>query len=235
MNRNQNENPAAKRISLPLTNDGQEIDWAHVRPSTASRFEGLLRTDPNIRKAYEEENHISSDEPEMDFGITESTVGTLLDGIAKINAMLFQIVAAKWIKHPLVTSADGKKVPFIIEPDSLQKMQFTPEQHAELDPRAVRIAKKYERKMPDWLKQNFDLYIFGAMFISYTAENAKAVITAQVQKDFIRLQQAAAKQQQAKAAGVRPADTDVPKPNGAGAAAAEAEEPGITFGNAGEM
>lgn len=188
--------PAQQRISLPLTEDGTAVDWEHVRPSTASKFEGLLRTDENIRKAFQEEN--ASEEP-IDFGLSEQNVRKLLDTVTSINASIFQIVAAKWIKHPLPFMKDpntGKPLPFVIEPDLLKMMKFNDEQHAELDPRATRIAKKYENKMPRWLRENFDLYVFGSMFITYTAENAKAVMVAQVERDLARAREAQARMQQ---------------------------------------
>lgn len=199
-----------QRLWLPLTDDGTQVDWAHVRPSTAARFEGLLKTDPNIRKAYQEENGIREDEEPFDLGLSEENVRKLLDGITTVNAMIFQLAAAKWIKHPFAVDANGKKLPFILEPESLRHMHFTDAQHRELDPRATKVAKKYEGKMPDWLKEHFDLYVFGAMFISYTAENAKATITAQVRRDMERAKENYARAQARDAAVNRPPDSDVP-------------------------
>jgi hypothetical protein len=181
------------RITLPLNAEGTAVDWEHVRPSVAERFEGLLQTDENIKKAYQEV-HGGGPELPPEFAISEENVRKLLDGIASINAFVFQFVAAKWIPHPLkFTGPDGKPLHFVIEPDIMQGMQFTSAQHRELDPIGVRIAKKYEDALPSWLKENFDVYVFGAMFIAYSAENAKAVIMAQVGRDLGRAQQAFAK------------------------------------------
>jgi hypothetical protein len=103
-------------------------------------------------------------------------------------------------------------LPFVISAQALKLMAFSDEQHKELDPRAYRIAKKYEGRLPEWLKKHLDLYILGSMFIAYTAENAKAVMETQVKLDLalvMRAQQAEAARPQ----GPQP-DSDVPKPNG---------------------
>lgn len=181
----------AARLSLPLTPDGTAVDWEHVRQSTAEKFEGLLRTDPLIRKAYDEQNGTGETAGVDPFGgVTEENVRKLLDTVAKANATLLQIVGAKYIKHPLLRDTNNKPLPLVLEPDVLKQMEFSEKQHAELDPRATRIAKKYEHKMPGWLREHFDLYVFGSMFIAYTAENAKAVIGAQVRRDLARAQEA---------------------------------------------
>ena len=203
----------AARITLPLTEDENAIDWSRVRQSTARKFEGILQSDPNIRAAYKEANGIQ-ELTETPFDITEANVHSLLDGMATINASIFQLIFAKWVPHPLAKHIPsfrddkGKPVKFLIEPDILQGMKFTEEQHKELDPRAVRIARRYQDNMPMWLKKNLDLYLFGAMFLGYVAENAKMVMQAQVMKDFDRVQTHI---RQAQAKQARPIDSDVPK------------------------
>jgi hypothetical protein len=210
------ESKPQQRITLPLSPDGTAVDWEHVRPTVAEKFEGLLRTDPNIKKAYQEENQIlpPGELPE-ELAITEANVAKLLDGITAINASLFQLITAKWIKHPLGwKDVNGKNVPFVIEPDILAGMKLTKEQHAELDSRGVKIAKRFEDRMPEWLKRNFDIYMFASMFISYTAENMKACMVGQVTRDLARARQSFVDK---KMAETRPGDSDrvqVPPTNG---------------------
>jgi hypothetical protein len=206
------ESKPQQRITLPLSPDGASVDWEHVRPTVAEKFEGLLRTDPNIKRAYQEENQIPGEIPE-ELAITEANVAKLLDGITAINASLFQLITAKWIKHPLGwKDVNGKNVPFVIEPDILAGMKLTEKQHAELDPRGVKIAKRFEDVMPDWLKRNFDIYMFASMFISYTAENMKACMVGQVTRDLARARQSFVDK---KMAETRPGDSDRVPTNGA--------------------
>jgi hypothetical protein len=206
------ETKPQQRITLPLTLDGTSVDWEHVRPSTAEKFEGLLRTDPNIKRAYQEENQIlAPGEIPEELAITEANVGKLLDLVNSANALIFQWVAAKWIKHPLgFRDVNGKPVPFIIEPDILQSsMQLTQEQHKELDSRGVKIAKRFEDRMPEWLKRNFDIYMFASMFISYTAGNMKTAMVSQVQRDLARARQTVRDQ---KDVGMKAGDSDRVQP-----------------------
>lgn len=199
------------RLSIPLTETGL-LDWDRVRGSTAQKLLELLRDDNKLAAEFDELRGIKGqDDPQMDLfgGITEENVHSILDGISKANAAVFQFVAAKWIKHPLPFMQDGagKRLPLVIEPDILQKMEFSEKQHKELDPRGVRIAKRYERNMPHWLKEHFDIYMFATMFLAYSAENAKTVLNAQLTRDLKRVQDSFARAQAAKA---RPVDTDVP-------------------------
>jgi hypothetical protein len=190
MARTESENKVAARISLPLSEDGLSVDWTHVRQSTAAKFEALLRTDPNIRKAYEEENGVVDGGQTDPFGgVTQENVHALLDTIGKANGLLFQMVCGKFIKHPLLKNAKtGQPVKFLIDPDIASNMGFSAKQHEELDPRATKIAQKYSNKLPSWLRENFDLYMFGYMFVAYTAENAKLVLTMQLNRDIKQAQ-----------------------------------------------
>jgi hypothetical protein len=138
--------------------------------------------------------------------ITEANVGKLLDGITTVNALLLQIVAAKWIKHPAgFRDVNQKPINLLIEPDILQGMKLTAEQHKELDPRGVKICKRFEDYMPEWLKRNLDLYLFASMFISYTAGNMRTAMVAQVNRDVARARQQVRDQ---RAAQVQPGDSD---------------------------
>ena len=183
------EQKSAARISLPLSDDGLSVDWSHVRQSTAAKFESLLRTDPKIRQAYQEENGMTADGETVDpfGGITQENVHALLDSLGKANSLLFQVIAGRYIKHPFFKDAKtGQPARFVIEPDIMQRMAFTPKQHEELDPRATKIAQKYSNKLPSWLREHMDLYMFGTMFIAYTVENAKAVLAAQYLRDLAK-------------------------------------------------
>jgi hypothetical protein len=187
------------RLSIPLTADGL-IDMEHMRPSTAQKLIDLIKTDPTIRDTYAEING-ATDEPDGLFeGLTAENVSKGLDAICTVNAMLFRIGAARFIKHPLLKDATtGKPLPLVLDPDILDKsFGLTDKQHAELDPRAAKVAQKYGNKMPEWLKKHLDLYMLGTMFIAYTGENARTVLTAQIARDVARareqfLQQAAAR------------------------------------------
>jgi hypothetical protein len=199
----------AARLSLPLLPDGT-VDWNSCRSSTVEKILTILKTDPKVQSEVVELRQAAEESASLFEGITTENVSSALDFIAKANATVMQMVGAKFIKHPLLKDKTGKPLPFLLSPDSLKHMEFSDKQHAELDPRATRIAQKYGNKMPDWMKEHLDLYIFGAMFIGYTAENAKAVMTAQVTEDLKRLQAAAMAAAQPR--GPQP-DSDV-RPNG---------------------
>ena len=210
-NDSETEKTAPRRLPpLPLLESGA-VDWDHVRPTTAQKFLDVLRNDPKVREEYNEMNGLGEDEIDPFGGISQENIRTAIDGIAKANAAIFQFIAAKWIKHPLgLQDSNGRPLTLVIDHASLAKMQFTPEQHAEMDPRGVKIAQKYAGKMPEWLKKHFDLYMLAAMFLSYSAENAKSVIGSQIQKDFLRYQQAVETVKQMNRRGPQ-ADSDVPK------------------------
>jgi hypothetical protein len=173
---------AVSRLSIPLTSDGF-VDLSSMRSSSLAKLDHIISNDPNVRQRLDEVmGHTES--PDAFSGITEENVGAALDGFQAANAFVFRILAAKLVKHPLLKDQHGKPLPLVLDPQILSTtFAFSAKQHAELDPRAAKLAQKYSDKMPDWLKKNLDLYMFGMMMLSYTAENAKAVVELQIKRD----------------------------------------------------
>ena len=194
--------------SVPLTADGSAIDWQRVRPSSKQKLLEVVARDPVFRPETR-----SEEVPDAFGGITEDNVAAGLDLIQTANALVFRIAAAKFVKHPILRDKDNRPLPLILDQDLLDRsFRLTAEQHAELDPRATRLAQKYAQDLPPWLKKNLDLYLLVSMFLSYTARNAKLVLEAQIKRDLARAQQAFA---HAKAATVGPkADSDAAPSNG---------------------
>lgn len=202
----------AKRLSIPLNDDGH-IDLDHMRASTAEQLIELIKTDPTIRDTYKEVNGPHDDGPSLADGLTQENVAAGLDLLQSANALVFRIAAAKFIKNPVLRDQNGRPVPLVLDPDLLTRtFSFTPEQHAELDPRATRLAQKYSTNMPGWMKEHMDLLLFGSMFITYTGQNAKACIEMQVRRDLARAREAQAQAQVNQPKNPRP-DTDAqPQP-----------------------
>jgi hypothetical protein len=201
----------AKRLSIPLNDDGF-IDLASMRASSIQKFDDLIKNDPAIREAFTTSH--GGPEPNLAEGLTQANVATALDILQSTNALVFRIAAARFIKNPVLKDKTGHPLPLVIDPDVLSKtFCFTPEQHAELDPRAHRLAQKYADEMPEWLKKHLDLYMFGGMLLSYTAQNAKLAIELQVKRDVNRVNEMWRQQQVAQPKNPQP-DTDKPKPNG---------------------
>lgn len=201
--RDQDTEARAARLTLPLNSDGF-IDLDHMRPGSAARLIELIKTDPAIRQAYNEENGPPVDS-DLFQGITEANVHAGLDILSQANALVFRMAASRFIKHPLARTSDGKRMPLALDMDIVNAaFKLTDEQHAELDPRATRIAQKYSGRMPGWMKDNMDLVMLGSMYLKYTATNAQTAIMNQIKRDVAKAQAAAA------AAGVR--DTN-PKPD----------------------
>lgn len=189
---------------------------AHMRPSTASKLIELLKSDPQMRAAYAEVNGLAggaTDDAIAAFGgLTEENVARGLDLVAQANALFFRVGVARFAKHPFIKDDKGRPQPIVIEPDILDAaFRLTPKQHAELDPRATRLAQKYSSELPDWLKRNLDLYMLGSMFLFYTAQNAKTALETQLKRDLARLQHAHARAQANPPHNPKP-DTDAAQP-----------------------
>lgn len=200
-----------KRVSIPLTDAGL-VDWDHVRESTAQTLLNIAQNDPEMAKFIGGEK--DEDGPNLAEGLTQQNVSSFIDLVQSANALVFRIAAAKFIKNPILRDANNKPLPLVLDPDLLTRtFSFTPEQHAELDPRATRLAQKYSSKMPSWLKENLDLYMFASMFLTYTAQNAKACIEMQVKRDLGRAREAFAQAQVNIPKNPKP-DTDAQPVNG---------------------
>lgn len=208
--------PAAGRgrISLPLAPDGSGFAWEQMRPSTKRALFDAVMADP--RRIYEEvgepipgdtDDPTATAEPDLFGGLTLENVRAGLDILSQINVLAFKMVAPRIVKHPFKRHpATGKPLPLVIDPDILQSaFALTDKQHAELDPRALKVANKYSHKMPAWMRDNLDLVMLGTMYVRYTGENAVRAIKTQVVRDL-----AAAKAEHERRTKPQPDDTDKP-------------------------
>jgi hypothetical protein len=196
----------AKRLSIPI-DDAGFIDVPHMRASTVEQLIELIKTDPTIRDTYNDANGIK-DGAGLAEGLTQENVAAALDLVQSANALIFRVAAAKFIKNPVLRDQNGRPLPLVLDSDLLTRtFSLTPEQHAELDPRATRLAQKYSGKMPAWLKENMDLYMFASMFLMYTGQNAKAAIEMQIKRDVARAREAFAQQHANQPKNPKP-DTD---------------------------
>jgi hypothetical protein len=204
--------PSRGRISLPLTPDGSGFDFDQMRPSSKQKLYDLVAAD--LRSIYVEagqpdpaaEPDPGAAEPDLFGGLTLENIRTGLDILSQANILAFKLVAPRVIKHPFKRDrTTGKPVPLIIEPDILAAcFTLTDKQHAELDPRALKLAQKYSHKMPAWMREHLDAVMLVTMYCRYTGENALHAIQAQVLRDAGRAKAAAEQQKQA----AKPVDTD---------------------------
>jgi hypothetical protein len=179
------DDPTVSRIVIPLDSDGA-IDWDQVRPSNRSQLLETVNNDVTILEhigiAHEsdgtgEEGEDGAPLPE----ITNENIKTGLDIITQANALLFRMVAPMILSHPLKSVQAKRKIPLQIDADiALKAFLLTEEQHKELDPRAMRLAKKY---VPAASKKYLDVWMFAAMYMKYTADNAQKAMAAQIQRD----------------------------------------------------
>lgn len=196
--------------SIPLASDGN-IDWSSVRPSTASTFLNLIENDPKIREHIAELNGSGGgdDAPDLFGGITQENVKAGLDILSQVNALVFRIGAARFMKSPVLRDANNRPLPLVIEPDILEKsFSLTEEQHKELDPRATKIVQKYSGNMPEWAKKHLDVIMFVSMYLKYTSANAQAAIVGQIGRDQTRLRKAHEEQTRIASTRTQP-DSDV--------------------------
>ncbi len=212
----------AQKLSLPLTAEGNSIDWDSVRPSTAQKVLELLKSDRVIKEELAEQQggSGSSDDPGFDAmlgELTQENAGAFIDLVGKGSALAINVLASRFIKHPFFKdSKTGKPLPLVIEPDLLAKLKFSEEQHKELDPRVFRIAKKHQDDLPPWVKEHLDLIMLGLMFCSYTTQNLKVVFTEQLKRDYARLNQARATAGMAAANQPKPNSDTPPSPKANG-------------------
>lgn len=201
---------SSAKLVLPLTESGL-VDWDRVRPSAAQKVLELMRDDPTIKAELQgTTSEDESETPDTFAGVTQENVGAAIDIIGRVNALVLKVMCGRFMQHPLFKDAKtGKPLPLVLEPQALSALQFTKKQHAELDPRATRIAKKYSGNMPEWLKKHLDLYMLGLMFLQYTAENAKTALEIQLRTDVEKL-----KTMQARQAPPGPQPTSDGKVNG---------------------
>jgi hypothetical protein len=205
----------SNRITLPLTADGSGIDFDSMRGTTKERLCDLMEA--NARDIYTQAGRpVPGDadpgEPGLDpfGGITLENIRGVLDIMGQANAMAVRLAGPRFLKHPFKRDkTTGKPLPLVIDPDILaQCFTLTDAQHAELDPRALRIAQKYSGHLPEWLKRHLDVYMLCGMYIKYTGENALLAMQTQIKRDV-----AVAQQSQRRQAKPQPGDSDTVQPN----------------------
>jgi hypothetical protein len=173
----------AKKFVLTLNADGTAIDWAGNRESTKERFISLVKGSSDVLTAIDRQPQCSEgNAPEVNAAFTQETTRVALDLLGTINAFALRLAVAKMVKHPFKADDEGRKLPFVIDPDiATSAFQLTPEQHAELDPRLEK--KLNELKLPDFLEKNLDWYLIGATYVKYCGENAKTAMGQQLARD----------------------------------------------------
>jgi hypothetical protein len=207
--------PSRGRISLPLAPDGSGFAWDQMRSSTKRALFDAVMADP--RRIYDEVGEpIPGDTgdtgeaaPDLFGGLTIENVRAGLDILSQANILAFRVVAPRIIKHPFKkNSATGRPLPLVIDPDILaSSFNLTDKQHAELDPRALKVANKYSHKMPVWMKEHLDLVMLGTMYLKYTGENAMRAMQTQVMRDIATVKAAQEKTRP------KPVDTDRVQPH----------------------
>jgi hypothetical protein len=180
------------RLSIPLKEDGT-VDVDQMRPSTREKFvsaihgstEAVKLLDPDGAKEVGLDASPIEDTPDLFAGITLENIRTGLDILSSVNARVFTMMAGRFVKHPIFKDAKtGKSVPMQFDGDLVSNcFKLTAEQHAELDPRVLRIAQKHNDVLPEWFKKHVDIYMAATMFLKYQGENTIKVIQAQVERD----------------------------------------------------
>lgn len=178
------EKSQSNRLVINLTPDNQ-IDWSAVRGSTEEQLLHIVNNDVKILEhigmSHESGENNEGGDSDFEGDITAANVAAFLDGLTKTNAMAVSMLIPKFMSHPFFRTRDGKKVPFQIDRAlALQKFSLTEAQHAELDPRAERLAKKY---MPAVAKKHLDVIMLASMYFTYMTQNLQATISAQLQAD----------------------------------------------------
>lgn len=202
---------AKTRISLPLKEDGSGFDFSQMRETTKRQLAEMVNADAaEILAAGGFTTEPLGEEPAPDLfgGITIENIRTGLDIISQTNALVLRMLAPRFMpRHPFKKDPKtGRPAPMSIAPDiAMQAFALTPEQHAELDPRALRLAQKYSNRIPEWMKKNMDVYILACMYIKYTGQNAMKAMKAQIDRDI-----SVAKWQRAQQRDTKPVDTDKP-------------------------
>ncbi len=180
----------ANRLAIPLTANGN-IDWDNIRPSVREQYLSLVNEDvttlEHIGMAHESGMGMNTDDGETLPEVTNENVTMALDILCRTNALVFRMAVPKLIAHPVKSQIAKKRVPLEIDLDiATQAFQLTKKQHEELDPRALRLAKKY---MPQTARKNLDIWMLVGMFLKYQADNAQTAIKAQISRDILRMNQ----------------------------------------------
>jgi hypothetical protein len=180
----------ANRLVIPLSGEN-EIDWESVRDSQREQLLSTINNDVTILEHIgmsQESAGITENGEEVLPELTMENVGTGLDILSQANALVFRmLVPMVFPPNPWKSMQAGKRVPMSVDKDiALTCFRFSKEQHAELDPRALRLAKKY---MPDVAKKNLDIWLLASMFLKYSIDNASKAVTIQLARDHARVGQ----------------------------------------------
>lgn len=220
----------ANRLILPLTADNQ-IDWETLenRPSMKQQYLDLVNNDvptlEHIGMSHDAGGSHDEETGEHLPEITSDNVKAVLDILSRTNALAFRMLAPRVLAHPVKSQIEGRRVPLEIDLDvAMSCFMLTKEQHAELDPRALRLAKKY---MPAEAAKHLDIWLLVGMYLKFTADNGINAIKVQVDRDVSRIKTRAAQS----AGNPTPVDNDAGiKPNGhapeEGSSIGESFEPG---------
>lgn len=179
------------RLIIPLTGDN-EVDWSAVRPAAKEQLLNIANNDVTILEhigmAHESGNNDDGESSDFEGDITQANVKMLLDSLTKANAIVAAMIIPRFVSHPFKRRADGKRVPFTIDRNiALSNFALTESQHAELDPRAERLAKKY---MPAAARKHLDVIMLASMYMHYMEQNLEATVKAQVKYDIANVQSA---------------------------------------------
>lgn len=184
------EQSRANRLTIPLNSDNS-IDWDSVRPNQREQILEMANNDVTILEHIGMSNESSGSgegsESEEEGGITKSNVGAFFDMLCKTNAFAFGMIIPKVAPPNQIRSkAAGRPVPMTIDQDILlHSFMLTEEQHAEIDPRGLRLAKKY---IPAEKSKHLDLWLLIGMFLKFQVDNGQKAMMLQLQRDMKMMQ-----------------------------------------------
>ena len=189
--------PRGGRLSIPLNEDGT-INWGKVRPSQREAFGAIVANDATALEmiglaAGDDDSPSSTDDsaeqPENLFDdLSEDSAGQILDWLARGTAISFNFFISKTKKHPFLVNSARKSIPLTISPNILfPAFALSEEDHKNLDPKMLKEMQKHSHKMPNWVKENFNLIMLVNGFLQAQARNGMAAIAAQLQHDQNRI------------------------------------------------
>jgi hypothetical protein len=178
----------ANRLVIPLSGEN-EIDWESVRDSQREQLLSTINNDVTILEHIgmsHESATVGEDGKEVLPELTIENISAGIDLLSQANALVFRMIAPMVLPpNPFKSAAAGRRVPVTIDKDiALTCFKFSKEQHAELDPRALRLAKKY---LPDAAKKNLDIWLLGSMFLKYSIDNATRAVQIQLARDHMQI------------------------------------------------
>lgn len=166
------------RVSFAIKDDGSGFDFDSMRDSNKQKLAELVQKD---YAAILEQGGMSADSGGSFDGISIANVAAAIDSITNLNAIGLEYIAPMFIKNPWRKDENQQPTPIKFAPGLCSlAFKLTAEQHAEIDPRALRLAQRFA---PKWLKDNADWVMLIQMYGTYTFQNAMKAIQWQLQKD----------------------------------------------------